>query len=366
MGIYDGEEGLVMKKYLFLLYLLFALCIDVETSFGQENQYRYVELCMGAYFDLVKLKMDYQNRLNKVEEDIKINEQHIIEINKLLAEIQKTINYGTEQERKKATLAEPVAQDALRTAKEKRRSLSQQRIELQMQLDRLSQEEKNISDLCKALASTKSGGVLRNCSGDVRIISEGSKESSCSMHSIIREGDVITTGADGKATFYLLNGRGRVYLEPNTTVSILKDTKDEQIIEFTKGKAEIDIKKHKTFVEESKNIIDSFIEKFPDLMKSVKEWFTIDEKEKRSIKLWMCKKGLTAYFKCAMPHAVIGVRGTNFEIDRTVDDEVKIYVKEGAVDLNVSEGQISKNMILEAGYEALLNLENNTVSTWKR
>lgn len=354
-----------MKKHLFLLCLIFVL-IDVNTSFSQD---RYdVGLCMGVYFDLMKLKMDYQNKLRKVETDMKTNEQHIIEINKLLAEIQRAINYGTEQERKNAILAEPVAQSALRKAKEKERSLSRQKIELQMLLDRLSQEEKNISDLCKTLASMKAGGVLRNCSGDIKIISKGSKETGCSMHSIINEGDVITTGADGKATLYLLNGRGQINLEPNTTLRILKDTKEEQIIEFAQGKAELGIKKHQAFAEKfqdfMKNVKELFTMDEQEFRKKVQEWFSIDDKELKKLTLWVCK--ILTPAKCHKPHVTMSVRGTAFEIDKTVDNEVKIYVKEGTVELTIYEDPNPKIVILEEAYEAILNLENNAISMRKK
>ncbi len=288
-----------------------------------------VGLCMSIYFEIEKLKMKYEESVKKIDSEIVKAEENIKEANRLLAEIQKAKVYGTDKEKKDAIQAEPLANKALIKAKETKRILLLRRLEYLMELERLNTEEEKLSELCKKISSTKVGGLSRSCFGDVRI-SRDNEVNQCTVYSIIHEGERITTGSNGRAEIVLLNGRGRVILENDTSFIIRESGKDDQIVELIDGRIKVDIEESGSF------------------MRRMKDW---GEQKLKELKVWICRKYRRGEGCAVTPWAVIGPRGTSFIIDRKGDYEASIKVLEGSVEIDILDG---KKTVLEARSEAVL------------
>jgi len=309
-------------------------------------------LCLSVYFDIENLKLKTEERIKSIESALEKNRQTINDVNNILAEIQKVQLSGTESQRKEAAAAEPVAQEAMLEAREAQKKLELQRVELQMELNLLKEEQNNItSNLCNELARPDAGGLVKNCSGEVKIIKSGGREETCSKYFAVREGDEIVTGEDGQAQAYLLDGRGRVSLGPNSRVNIIKSSSEGQILDVASGQVQVAIEKLEIFREKLKKWGASYRED----LETIQEWF---KDEKKQLELWLCKKGQGK--KCEKePRAVIGPRGTYFIIDRQGENEAKIVVLEGQLEITITDKK--KAVIVESGYEAIINYDGTII-----
>lgn len=330
-----------MIRWLLCVCCVITMVTISGISASQESSPN-VGLCMSVYFDIEKLKIKCEERIRKIDSDIMQTEENIKEANRLLAEIQNAKIYGTDKQKNDAIYAEPLAKKALAKAKETKRVLEQRRLEYLMELNRLNIEQENLSGLCKKITSPNVGGLLRNCDGDVKIHS--SEVNPCKTNLIIYNGDLITTGPDGKAEMVLLGGRGRVTLENDTKFVIRENGKNDQIVELIDGRVKIDIEKREAFKRRIKDWIDKYMED----IKTIKDW---GEEELKELKVWMCRKYRRGEGCVKTPWAVVGARGTSFIIDRKGDYEAMVKVLEGLVEIDMIYG---KKVVLEAKNEAFL------------
>lgn len=325
---------------------LFVILLSTRVV-GDDKGSRY-GLCMSMYFDVEKEKMKLEAELSNIETNLRETEQLLKSTKRLLADIERAKTYGTEKEIKDAELAEPFAKKALSDIQLTRKKLEEQRLTNLALLNRLEEEEKNLSEVCKKLVSEKSEGIIRQCSGDVRIINKEQHERTCSQYSILREGDEITTGRDGSAVFHLLNGRGRIVIKPNTMMRVGEDIEEDQILEFKKGEARFDIEKAKTYEER----IKVWSEKYSKEYKEDMERFEQFKKQKlKGLKLYLCE--IIRPGRCHYPQAILGVRGTSFVISRIEGNKVKIVVNEGAVEVNIVNSK--EPCLIEQGKEAIID-----------
>jgi len=104
------------------------------------------KLWLSAYFDLQKQKMKLEERIKEIDLKIAQNEQGIRQINELLAKIQRTMIIGTEKQKEDAQKAKPVAEKALMQAKETQKMLKDQKMECEMQMVKIQENERKLKE----------------------------------------------------------------------------------------------------------------------------------------------------------------------------------------------------------------------------
>lgn len=343
-----GEAGKTFPlKYGLFLYFFITLALSLNMSFAEDSvRYRY-GLCVSIYFDIQNLKRENQERLKLIEMEIQKNAKDISDIKRLLAEIQKAKTYGSEKQRRDAIDAEIFAQKAFQQLKERDILLRKQKTDIEMSLNFLKNDEDRLDDLCNKLVSMKSGGLVKKCSGTVKVINGEGQERSCSNYMILREGDTIYTGSDGSADLYIVGGRGTLNLSPNTRVSVLKETPNADIIEVIKGKTEFAIEK----IEDFRKKTMEWWKRYKEDIRAIQDW-TKNDAEKE-LKVWICKKGIVKD-SCFTPYINIGVRGTIFRVEKTENHEVNIYVLEGVVDATINLGTEKKVIKVKEGNKLII------------
>ncbi|MCS7281128.1 MAG: FecR family protein [Desulfobacterota bacterium] len=300
------------------------------------------------------MKTRVKEKIREVDLKIAKNEENLKEVTKLLADIQKAKATGTEEQKKNAMLAEPLAQKSYLTAKETQKKLSTQRMELLMELERLNIEERRLKSDYETIISQKTVGVVKNCSGEVKVINVNDKSSAqCKIYSTFREGDMIITGRDGRAEIVFLEGRGKLKLEPDTSFIITKDDPSEEIFEFLKGKIHVQIENQKRYLEKLERIIDEYKED----LRTIKGWMEekIGKEEQKRFYIWVCEFFHPGYV-CTpsgpiSPYATFGARGTEF-ICEADGSKLRLLVFQGEVEVTITK--TNETLIIPKGTEALI------------
>jgi uncharacterized coiled-coil protein SlyX len=333
-----------MKRMLLILVLLLIL---PNLSLAQ-NVTSGDKLWLSAYFDLQKQKMKLEERIKEIDLKIAQNEQEIRQINELLAKIQRTLIIGTEKQKEDAQKAKPVAEKALMQARQTQKKLKEQKMEYEWFMTRLNEEERSLKDSYSKIASNNNvAGLVKECSGTVRIMNLQTKkpEDACHSNLPINDGDKITTSSDGRIELKILDGRGNFIVGPNSEVIVKKKSADEEGVEFIQGKVYTKVDKSDEYLQKAKD----YIERYKEDLKTIKGW--TEEKMK--------EYGLKGYrYSIKTIGAVCGVRGTEFIVETNKTDFTKISVIEGSVEVSLT----GKNEVTEIpeGYEAIINGETLT------
>ena len=333
-----------MKRMLLIL-VLFLILPNLSLA---QNVTSGDKLWLSAYFDLQKEKMKVEERIKEIDLKIAQNEQEIRQINELLAKIQRTLIIGTEKQKEDAQKAKPIAEKALMQAKETQKKLKEQKMEYEWLMSRLNEEERSLKDLYSKMASNNNvAGLVKECSGTVRIVNSQTKklEDACYSYMPINDGDKITTSSDGRIELKILDGRGNFIIGPNSEVIVKKKSADEEGVEFIQGKVYTKVDKSDEYLQKFKGYIESYKED----LKTIKGW--VEEKMK--------EYGLKGHqYSIKTITAVFGIRGTEFTVETNKTGFTKISVIEGSVEVSL----IGKNEVTEIpeGYEAIINGETLT------
>jgi len=301
--------------------------------------------------------MKVEERIKEIDLKIAQNEQEIWQINELLAKIQGTLIMGTEKQKEDAQKAKPVAEKALMQAKETQKKLKDQKMEYEWLMSRLNEEERSLKDSYSKMESNNNvAGLVKECSGTVRIMNLRTKKLEDACHSFmpINDGDKITTSSDGRIELKILDGRGNFIVGPNSEVIVKKKSADEEGVEFIQGKVYTKVDKSDEYLQKVKD----YIERYKEDLKTIKGW---TEEKLKKFGIEMCIL-LWGHSHChSRPEWVIGIRGTEFTIEREGANTVKISVKEGIVEVthNVNNSKNESYEIPE-GYEAIITGETLT------
>jgi uncharacterized coiled-coil protein SlyX len=314
------------------------------------------KLWLSAYFDLQNEKMKVEERIKEIDLKIAQNEQEIRQINELLAKIQETLIIGTEKQKEDAQKAKPVAEKALMQAKETQKKLKDQKMKYEWLMSRLNEEERSLKDLYSKMASNNNiAGLVKECSGTVRIMNLQTKKLEDACHSFmpINDRDEITTSSDGRIELKILDGRGNFIVGPDSEVIVKKKSVDEEGVEFIQGKVYTKVDKSDEYLQKVKG----YIERYKEDLKTIKGWA---EEKLKKFSIETCRL-LWGPNSCSRPEWVIGIRGTEFTIEREGADTVKISVMEGSVEVthNINNSKNESYEIPE-GYEAIINGETLT------
>lgn len=336
-----------MRRMLLIL-VLFLILPNLSLA---QNVTSGDKLWLSAYFDLQNQKMKYEERIKEIDLMIAQNEQEIRQINELLAKIQRTLIIGTEKQKEDAQKAKPVAEKALMQAKETQKKLKDQKMEYEWLMTRLNEEERSLKDSYSKIASNNNvAGLVKECSGIVKIMNLQTKKLEDACHSFmpINDGDKITTSSDGRIELKILDGRGNFIICQNSEVIVKKKSADEDGIELILGKVYTKVDKPEEYVQK----VNGYIERYKEDLKTIKGWA---EEKLKKFGIEMCIL-LWGHAHChSRPEWVIGIRGTEFAIEREGANTVKISVIEGIVEVthNVNNSKNESYEIPE-GYEAVI------------
>jgi uncharacterized coiled-coil protein SlyX len=307
------------------------------------------KLWLSVYFDLQNEKMKVEERIKEIDLKIAQNEQEIRQINELLAKIQETLIIGTEKQKEDAQKAKPVAEKALMQAKETQKKLKDQKMKYGWLMSRLNEEERSLKDLYSKMASNNNiAGLVKECSGTVKIMNLQTKKLEDACHSFmpINDRDEITTSSDGRIELKILDGRGNFIVGPDSEVIVKKKSVDEEGVEFIQGKVYTKVDKSDEYLQK----VNGYIERYKEDLKTIKGWAEEKIKEyEKELKIYM-KKGFRYCIKTITACAC--VRGTEFIVETNKTGLTKIFVNEGSVEVNLA----GKNEITEIpeGNEAII------------
>uniref|UniRef100_A0A7C4JTQ6 FecR protein domain-containing protein n=1 Tax=Thermodesulfobacterium geofontis TaxID=1295609 RepID=A0A7C4JTQ6_9BACT len=358
-----------MKNILLTLALILILPnLSLAQSFTLGDK-----LWLSAYFDLQKQKMKLEERIKEIDLKIAQNEQGIRQINELLAKIQRTMIIGTEKQKEDAQKAKPVAEKALMQAKETQKMLKDQKMECEMQMVKIQENERKLKELYSKISSNNNiAGLIKDCSGTVKIMNLKTKklENTCS-NMIINDGDKISTLSDGKIELKISNGQGNFIVGPDSEVLIKKISADEDNFELIQGKFYTKVERSDEYLQEIKD----YIQNYKEDLKTIKDW---TEEKIEEYKKELLKKRYQLTFKlCKVFHpgtkviipqggclgvghliAVLGIRGTEFTVEMDNSPLAKIIVIEGNVELNNYITKETEN--IPEGYQVIINLGEPT------
>lgn len=343
-----------------LLLMLFVISIFLPNLAFPQKAVAGAKLWASMYWDLQRKKAPIEEKIKEINSDIAFNENKLKEINELLAENQRLSMFGTDKQKKGAELARPLLEQALARTKDTLRKIKTIRIEYEMMLNRINDFERQIrADSEEILKQKDAAGYISECTGGVKIVNTKTRrtENACSPYTVLNKGDMITTSTDGQARLNILEGRGYITVGPNSSFRIREDNEVEQIIEPIEGKGYFKIDKP----EEHANKVKEYIEKYKEDLKTIKGWTEekIDELKKegvakyKQLSIWLCQKMGEGLACVRVPHAVFGVRGTEFTVDREGEYLGKATVIEGSIE--VTNNIKNEKVIVPAGYQVIIN-----------
>lgn len=240
------------------------------------------------------------------------------------------------------TEAEMIATEALQKARENLRRSE----EILRAWEVLKAKLDNIyARLQNEIGNKKIKGVVFDYTGRVEIF-KANGEKVTPEYGFLEPGDKIWT-FDGTTVVKMLDGRGETYIGPWSIYKMKEETPADQIWELIKGKIHIAVEKVEDY---KKKIGNEMAEKYKEL------------------KIWMCKvlestnPKLSECGRILIPHAVIGIRGTEFELERK-DDSAILSVIDGAIEVNFPNEnklyEIKKGEKVEVYFDGRVNkLEN--------
>lgn len=126
-----------LKAIILICYISFILFMEQAFS----ETLNYSQTYSSILFELNRIKSDMKNKIKQTEQDLEEINQKINKIKHLLAEIQRAKFEGTEEQRQDAIKAEPIAQEALKTAKQSKEKIEKVLLELRMTLNLIEVEE---------------------------------------------------------------------------------------------------------------------------------------------------------------------------------------------------------------------------------
>jgi hypothetical protein len=134
---------------------------------------------------------------------------------------------------------------------------------------------------------------------------------------------------------------------------VKKKSVDEEGVEFIQGKVYTKVDKSDEYLQKVKG----YIERYKEDLKTIKGWA---EEKLKKFSIETCRL-LWGPNSCSRPEWVIGIRGTEFTIEREGANTVKISVIEGSVEVthNINNSKNESYEIPE-GYEAIINGETLT------
>lgn len=171
-------------KLIVLVCCLNLFLIEKALSQNTKHSQGYSNILL----QLQRIKTDIKDRIKQTEKDLEKVNKEIIKIKYLLAEIQRMKVQGTPEQRQDAMKAEPIAQEALKTAEQSKKRMEKILLELKMilnfaeiqedRLKRQGQENPNIITQVKRWISNLKNRETENTDsflnqGDINRIIEG-------------------------------------------------------------------------------------------------------------------------------------------------------------------------------------------------
>lgn len=304
----------VIKKTIFTIIIFLILTNFVYAQ--NENM-----VFLSTYFKLEGYRQTAEENITRVEREIQKNNLVIDQAQKLIISARKTNNKEAEQ----------VATQALKKAKEslKKNEESLERWKhVKFRLDYLSASLRN------NMGNQKIKGIVSDYSGRVDIF-KANGEKTTPDNPFLEPGDKIWT-YDGTVKVEMLDGRASTTVGPWSTLELKDESPTEQVWELIKGKIQVTVEK---IEEYKKRLKEKAVEEYKDL------------------KIWVCSK-IRAYskeYEVLTPEAVIGPRGTKFELERDENDILKLTVSEGIVE--VSFPALNTVQRIEKGEQAEIFLD---------
>lgn len=356
MGDPDREGGEMMKILKSVKLSLLMILILAGSAFAQVTPGG--KLWLSTYFELQEYKMELEQEIKKIDLKIAQNEQRIRELNELLAKIQKAMIIGSEEQKHNAQKAKTKAEEALTLSEENRKKFKEEKMKYEWLITMIKEQEKKLQELqAKIEANNNIAGLIKECSGTVKIVDSRGKElkDACSFGAQINDGATITTSSDGKVELKILSGQGNFILGLNSKVKVTKTSPNEDNFELIQGETRVKIEKTNEYSNKLKRYLESYIED----LRIVKNWTEekIKEYQKELEKLFSYRGNQKFNIKTIT--AVAGVRGTEFVMSVDESGITKVYVIDGEVEVtHIAE---NKTYSVTQGYKAIIDKKTLTM-----
>lgn len=286
-----------------------------------------------------------EKNIDIANERITRYENEIAKCDKTIATSEKLINLARE---KGNSEAEKVASDALvksKGAKDKNVKLLESAKNLKRQSEYIFASVKR--ELSISSSSKSIEALTLNYSGNISVQKSNGEQYSISDSggSLLENGDLISTSANGKIELQLLEGRGNLLLGENSKLKF-SNSDSLDAVDFINGKVKIAVEKIDNFEKRIKEAYEKVKQDVGSLPESYEQFMN-----RQRAKM---KKKFEVRIRAA---GTASIRGTEFIVVSDNNIGAGLIVLEGEVEMNSKDGL--KTVMIKANQKGVFDSEGN-------
>lgn len=165
-------------------------------------------------------------------------------------------------------------------------------------------------------------------------------------------GHIIKT-SEGKAELQSLGGRATTQLDRDSELAVMDETGEAQNFELVRGRLHGVVDKVDSFL----SCLKQGFEDYREDLGTIKDYFSDDElnaEVNKRLNIWFrWAKGDIIRAESIKVTAVLGIRGTEYLIQRHPENSVEVWVLDGEVELTFPGN--AESIIVKAGYKCSFN-----------
>lgn len=322
-----------MRKALTVATVLASCLLAAVSASAQTDEVLRSHFALGMVFRLERLRESAADEIASAERLIRQSERTIAESAALASAAR------ARGDDKSAAAAESAAATA-RAARDAAASNRESSIKLREQIELAIKAAKD--NLARELAAgeRREVSLLSRIVGSV-FVSRSGNEMPFSGDPLIKTGDVIRTGPDGRAKLAILDGRGILDVSGSSRVRFEATGERTETIELESGAIRVTAEPEGSF----QRSLESVLDRYKQDVQTIRDWF-------KELVVTKVRKPFVKKLNVRTPSIVLADRGTTFTV-RETGGQTEIAVSEGAVEV---EHRINgKRITIEAGFRVLAN-----------
>lgn len=341
-----GRRAACLLVLLFATVFMGILMTSAADAFALQKRNPFL---LGAYFKTRQLKDVAEKTIAELEAEIRRN-RDVADRSRKLMEL------AAQRSDDNARRAEQIAANALRVAEE---SLARNEKTLAEWRVRKSWAENSMAELMRLI---KEGlisqglpiSLASSLSGRARVIKPDgfSLDLGSDSPGFLSPGHIIKT-SEGIAELQSLGGRATTQLDRDSELAVMDETDEAQSFELVRGRLHGVVDKVDSFLSRLKQGFEDYRED----LGTIKDYFSDDELKaevNKRLDFWFrWAKGDINRPESIKVTAVLGIRGTEYLIQRYPDNSVEVWVLDGEVELTFP-GK-SESLLVKTGYRCSFN-----------
>lgn len=273
-----------------------------------------------------------QGALERVEERIRSVREEIARNDESIRKASSIVDQATARGNEKAMAVATAALEKAKSSREKNeatlREYERQKLALRGSLATIHNLTRSDGEGDKPVT-----GLVTGVSGRVELFRKGGEKVtlSGSGEGFLHAGDEIITYGDGRVEFQMLDGRGTTIVGPYSRVKMVEKSPERMVMEQLQGKVYTAIDSLDTWIDRMRKGYRSWRGDLETV--ATADWKVLLrslEEETDELKLRL-KHEIEKKFEVRTPTAVLGVRGTRFNVEVAGDGRTLVHVEEGTV-----------------------------------